>query len=65
MRQLKLLLERGWAIDIYQGNDELIYVNASHEKWGNAEGSSDNIQEAIRFMFARVKKIEKAWRVQN
>jgi hypothetical protein len=61
MRQIKLLVQRGWMFSMYMGSEGFYYVSASHNTWGDAEGASDNLNEAIKQMFVQAKELESVW----
>lgn len=62
MRQIRVLVERGWSIEINMGMDGWYYVGACHSSWGDVRGASDNFSEAIKKMFDKAKELEKQWR---
>lgn len=62
MRQIRILIERGWHFELYMGSEGFFYANVSHGTWGDARGASDNLNEAIEEMFKNAKELEKVWR---
>jgi len=61
MKQIKLLVERGWILEMYMGSEGFFYVSASHNTWGDAEGADIDLQEAIKQMFKQAKELEGEW----
>ncbi len=62
MRQVRALVERGWHFKMRMGPVGFFYVSVTHRNWGDAEGTSRDLNEAIKEMFEAAKELEKGWR---
>ena len=62
MKQIRALVKRGWYFEMHMGSEGFFYVSVSHNTWGNAEGASDNLNDAIKMMFEKAKELEAYWR---